>query len=262
MNFSSNEAIDAVEFWDKTVELIGYISNIIPRRIAGKSECFKFYLNNNNGKKIQCVVWGKDDIDILERKIIKNSILHIDGGCARVPSKPEYNYGNVRYELQLSAKTMISQIGMHTIEDDASFDLSVISLADVIHHEGERIKVFGYLKSKFIEEKIGTLRNIGTYGCGSITDGKYKMEVRIANFKNKLNCNKGDPLHLIGQINTQGARIFLQLQTEEDIEMLEERGLSLTQVIDGFREMKRVNSCQITKENSEISENGKNEENL
>lgn len=44
--------------------------------------------------------------------------------------------------------------------------------------------------------------------------------------------------------------------------MLEERGLSLTQVIDGFREMKRVNSCQITKENSEISENGKNEENL
>ncbi|XP_043474310.1 uncharacterized protein LOC122506282 [Leptopilina heterotoma] len=254
MEMSTNEAIDAVEFWDKTVELIGYVSSVVPRRSAGKTECFKFYLNNNYGRKIQCVVWGKDDIDVLQDKIGKNAILHIDGACARVPAKPEYNYGNVRFELQLSAKTVINQVGMHAIEDVESFDLNVILLADVIHHEGERLKVFGYLKSKFVEEKVGTLKNIGTYGCGSITDGVYKMEVRIASFKNTLKCNKGDPLHLIGQINTQGARIFLQLQTEDDIDVLEEKGLSLSQVIGGFREMKRVNSGQITKENAEIEE--------
>lgn len=64
--------------------------------------------------------------------------------------------------------------------------------------------VHGYIKSKFVEERIGMHKNLGTYGCGSITDGTYKMEVRIASFKGTFKGLKGNPVHLIGNINTQG----------------------------------------------------------
>lgn len=48
------------------------------------------------------------------------------------------------------------------------------------------------------------LKSVGTYGCGSITNGVHKLEVRIASFKNVLPCEKGDAMTLTVQINTQG----------------------------------------------------------
>ncbi|XP_051176509.1 uncharacterized protein LOC127291419 [Leptopilina boulardi] len=261
MDFSSNEAVDAVEFWDKTVELIAFVQSKNEKRGEGKSQLLRFYLNTGKGRKIQSIIWGAEDIKALENVIVVNEILHIDGAFSRVPSKPEYNFGNFNYELQLFAKTVITSLGKHIIISDPHFDFPTVALSDVIHHEGETLRVHGYIKSKFVEERIGMHKNLGTYGCGSITDGTYKMEVRIASFKGTFKGLKGNPVNLIGNINTQGTRIFLQIKSEEDIEILEERSLSFQETIAGFRELKRTNDGQIhKKKDKDVAVNEEEEE--
>lgn len=45
---------------------------------------------------------------------------------------------------------------------------------------------------------------MGTYGCGSVTNGNFKLEVRIASFRNTLTCQKCDAVQLTGKVQTQG----------------------------------------------------------
>lgn len=60
--------------------------------------------------------------------------MHIDGAWARVPSKAEFNKGNVHFELQLFATTEITSLGQHLLEEE-NVALDVVDLADVIHTE-------------------------------------------------------------------------------------------------------------------------------
>lgn len=113
INFTSSEAIDAVEFWDRTVEIIGYVKSITPRRNTTSSEFLKFLLSNGAGKIIQCCVWGNTDIDAVERFVNLNDILHIDGAWAKVPAKEEYNKGNCPFELQIFSTAVIESFGQH-----------------------------------------------------------------------------------------------------------------------------------------------------
>lgn len=62
----------------------------------------------------------------------------------------------------------------------------------------------GYIKTNFAE-----LRKINTVvGCGSITDGKYKLEVHISNFHYNdyldLQLVKGDKIEVTGSIYSAG----------------------------------------------------------
>jgi len=49
-------------------------------------------------------------------------------------------------------------------------------------------------------------------GCGSITDGTYKIEVHIINFSDeeysKLKLNKGDKIEIIGTMQNSGTIIL------------------------------------------------------
>jgi len=49
-------------------------------------------------------------------------------------------------------------------------------------------------------------------GCGSITDGKFKLEVSILNFDDdeyiNLNLNKGDKIEIIGTMQSSGKNIY------------------------------------------------------
>lgn len=51
---------------------------------------------------------------------------------------------------------------------------------------------------------MGAYPNIGTFACGSITDGTSKLEVRIASFQGVEVFQKGQKLALIGTIESQG----------------------------------------------------------
>lgn len=49
-------------------------------------------------------------------------------------------------------------------------------------------------------------------GCGSITDGKFKLEVSILNFDDEeylnLNLNKSDKIEIIGIMQSSGKNIY------------------------------------------------------
>ncbi|XP_051161167.1 uncharacterized protein LOC127281489, partial [Leptopilina boulardi] len=108
-----------------------------------------------------------------------------------------------------------------------------------------------YIKSKFVYQSVGVNRNVGTFVCGSVTDGHFKLEVRIADFKNTLKCEKGSAINIIGRIQTQGPRIYLQVDSEMNIQLEERDPLPIRDVLLGFRELKRVNEGQIGREDVE-----------
>lgn len=196
------------------------------------------------------MIWGADDIRALEQFIVEKKILHIDGACARCPKDAEYNRGNVRFELQLFANTEVTILGEHDDVNDLE-EVLEMDLCDIIHHENKIIKLHVYLKSKFVYQSVGLRRNLGTYGCGSVTDGSIKLEVRIGNFKNILHFQKDDAITLIGTICTEGARLYLQVNSEEDIFPRDGAPLSKQDVLLGYRELKRINERQIHRDEME-----------
>ncbi|XP_043469691.1 uncharacterized protein LOC122503282 [Leptopilina heterotoma] len=238
--FTSSEAIDAVEFGDRTIEIIGYVQQFSPQRNTGNSEFFKFILSNGAGKKIQCCAWGAADIDAIEREVLVNNILHIDGAWARVPSKEEYNKGNCHFELQLFATTAIECFGQHleAIEEDDLVD--TIVLPNVVHCElGTKIKIVGYLRTVFVEQRLCFGSQVGTFGCGSITDGTNKLEVRVASILELPNYQKGQKVEITGTVEHQGLRFYLQINNFNDIKVIEDKIMPLGQLLAGYKDYKR-----------------------
>lgn len=64
----------------------------------------------------------------------------------------------------------------------------------------------GYIKTNFLETHNNKINKI--IGCGSLTDGEFKIEVHITNFLNDdyfaLDINKGDEVEIIGVMQTAG----------------------------------------------------------
>ncbi|KAL0128616.1 hypothetical protein PUN28_003770 [Cardiocondyla obscurior] len=72
---SSNDTIDKIQFFDSTVEIIGYVDEIESPKIVGNNQqykIFKFFFNNGKGRKIQVLAWN-DDIDIVMKHIQPNN---------------------------------------------------------------------------------------------------------------------------------------------------------------------------------------------
>ena len=66
----------------------------------------------------------------------------------------------------------------------------------------------GYIKTNFAEYYDEITRYRYDFGCGSITDGIYKLEVHIQNFDQndyiQLNLDKGDKIKIIGTMQARG----------------------------------------------------------
>lgn len=57
-------------------EIIGYVDGIESTRLVGDNQqykFFKFYLNNNKGRRIQIVAWN-DDIKKIEGHVLSNHV--------------------------------------------------------------------------------------------------------------------------------------------------------------------------------------------
>jgi len=67
-----------------------------------------------------------------------------------------------------------------------------------------------YIKTNFIETHNNKLDKI--IGCGSITDGIFKVQVHIINFSEEayynLNINKGDKIEIIGVLQATSKYIY------------------------------------------------------
>jgi len=67
-----------------------------------------------------------------------------------------------------------------------------------------------YIKTNFTETHNNKLDKI--IGCGSITDGIFKVQIHIINFSEEayynLNINKGDKIEIIGVLQATNKSIY------------------------------------------------------
>ncbi|XP_029171953.1 uncharacterized protein LOC114941216 isoform X1 [Nylanderia fulva] len=196
---------------------------------------FKFYINNGEGRRVQVVVWN-DDITPVEPHVKLNHIIHLDGVQARTPKISRYNNGNVPYELQIQSNTTISNLGKYNMERTNLIEPELVEFCDVMN-TSSRVALEGYIKSNFgpiyktnLNKKIG---------CGSITDGYFKLEVHIINFdENDYELMKGDKIKVIGEMQYAIDPSYFSVQSLKDIKKLEER-MSLTRIINVNRTLKK-----------------------
>ena len=59
----------------------------------------------------------------------------------------------------------------------------------------------GYIKTKFAQSP-SRAENM-SYGCGSITDGQYKVTIQICNYT-AIDIHKGDYVKDVGVVNRNG----------------------------------------------------------
>lgn len=97
----------------------------------------------------------------------------------------------------------------------------------------------GYIKTNFASI-YNTLFN-KTIGCGSLTDGEFKIEVHIMNFNEEeyyyKGINKGDKVQITGTMQTTDPPYFL-VKEINDVVHLQGR-LSLIEVIKGSNTLKK-----------------------
>ncbi|XP_070171020.1 uncharacterized protein [Polyergus mexicanus] len=174
-----------------------------PRLVGNKQQYkfFKFYLNNNNGKTVQVVVWN-EDIDHVDVDII-----HLDGVQARTPKITNFNNGDVSYELLIRNNTVVTNLGKFEPICTLNDKPVLTKLREILNTSG-RVILEEFVKTNFTETHNNKLNKF--ISCGSITDGIYKLEVHIINFSYddflKLEINKGDKIEIIGIMQTSGNR--------------------------------------------------------
>ncbi|XP_012537935.2 uncharacterized protein LOC105837589 isoform X3 [Monomorium pharaonis] len=204
-----NEVFDDIRLFDTTVEVIGYVVDIQP--IKGSDQYFQFYLLNNgiNRKRIPVFAYNDNIIDNLR----EYSIVHLDG--VRVSRRYKYNKGNVPYDLIISENTVITILG--------EYKSIPIKMNEARNAPG-RITLEAYVKSNFTERKDPN-DNLNKFGYGSVTDGKYKLEIRINDFSLTdylaLDINKGDKIRVTGIMAEDGNLIYLEIGNITCIQKLE-----------------------------------------
>ncbi|XP_012537937.2 uncharacterized protein LOC105837589 isoform X1 [Monomorium pharaonis] len=210
-----NEVFDNIQPYDLTAEVIGYVVNIEQPSKGSDQQIFKFYLLNNGKekKRVQVIAQGNNITDNL-RNIKKYSIVHLDGVEV---TTGWYNNGNVRYQLMINENTVVTILGEYEYILDK---LSEIRNAPV----AGRIMLEAYVKSNFMERKNPN-DNSNKFGCGSVTDGTYKLEIHIKDFSLTdylaLGINKGDKIRVTGTKQEDKKLIHLQVENITCIQKLE-----------------------------------------
>ncbi|XP_036138393.1 uncharacterized protein LOC105832794 [Monomorium pharaonis] len=196
---SPNEVFENIQPYDSTVEVIGIMEDIeLPRSVGStptrRHDLLKFYLNNKKGKRIPVLAWNYNISRELLKKIRKNTIVHLDGVQVTIPELPTYNDGNVPYQLIIRENTVVTNL--------SDYKSISVKLNEVLDTSGP-IVLEGYVKSNFMEREYPN-DECNTFGCGSITDGTYKLEIHIKNFSRtdylELGIGKGDKISVIGTI--------------------------------------------------------------
>ena len=67
------------------------------------------------------------------------------------------------------------------------------------------VGIDGYIKTKFVVSE--SRYENASYGCGSITDGNYKITVHIINYV-PIDFQKGTAVNIIGQVNTDSSEYY------------------------------------------------------
>ncbi|XP_024871876.1 uncharacterized protein LOC112454612 [Temnothorax curvispinosus] len=238
---TSNDELDNIQLYDSTIEIIGFVDGIeAPRYVGDKQQykIFKFFLNNGNGKRIQIMTWN-DEVDKVEPHIKLNYIIHLDGVQARPPKAIQFNNGNVPYELQVRSNTIVKSLGKYELLCSSNVEPECVQFLDVLN-TSTRVTIEGFIKTNFAPVYNNKLNK--SIGCGSLTDGEYKLEIHIMNFNEETYCDlelvKGDKIKMTGKIQTTVDPPYFIVQNLKDLSKIDGH-MPLKTVIKVFRTLQK-----------------------
>ncbi|CAL1685205.1 unnamed protein product [Lasius platythorax] len=218
-----SETLDNIQENDYTIEIIGYVhtTDEAPSD-RGKHRFFKFILSNNDGKLVSIVVWNRN-IDRIQHAIETNHIIYLDGVAAKLPKYG--NDGNISYVLHVRDNTAVYNLGL--MPDNMPDNMpEYTELSNALMTSG-RIVLKGYIKTNFAKyygNDYEIPKDRHEFGCGSITDGTYKLEVHIQKFDHdnykELNINKGDKIQIKGKMYRKDGSSYLSIDNMKDIKKL------------------------------------------
>lgn len=61
-----------------------------------------------------------------------------------------------------------------------------------------KLETQAYVKVNFAE--VNGIKDKPSYGCGCLTDGKYKIEVHVETYRYNFDINRGDKVEVFGKI--------------------------------------------------------------
>ncbi|OXU17645.1 hypothetical protein TSAR_002670 [Trichomalopsis sarcophagae] len=218
-SFTSDFEFDELVDQDKPSNILYFYREIegfvcffeTPGEVGEKNyHLFKFGISNGT-KKIMCLVWGKELIAKLQPDIVINKIINIDGAHCKLSkySKKLKDNGCLVFEVIIQPTTKMTFKGLYAAA--ASIPPPVpareVNFETIANTEG-KIAIDRYIKTDFAS--IPSQYHDATYGCGSITDGTYKITVNITNFQPNENFHKGAAARVTGEVNNNNVKhIFI-----------------------------------------------------
>lgn len=63
-------------------------------------------------------------------------------------------------------------------------------------------EIQGYVRTPFESAEVVNNQgvHIGSYGCGAISDGTYKLQVYVENFSNDIHSEPGMKIEIVGNV--------------------------------------------------------------
>lgn len=206
-----NEVLDNIHNYDWTVDIIGYVEEIELENVKNVNE-FNFVLNNGNGRRVQIVAW----IDFqkkVKNHVKKNNIIYFNGVYAKIlkdiKKNKKYYDGCIPHVLHIKEHTVISVLGQYsnfTKRVKLNDNLNILRKESISLSKGQEIELRGFIKVNFVQVKrrMGTYEELQLFGCGSITDGTYNIQILVKNFKdeeyNNRGIQRGDEVKVTGSI--------------------------------------------------------------
>lgn len=99
----------------------------------------------------------------------------------------------------------------------------------------------GYIKSPITE---GPIKNNVVTGIGSVTDGQFKMEVRVDKFVNDTKVERGHEVQLIGTMYCNRFPFYILLDSMDTLTETDGNKMLPSQLLKGFRIPPKKRSAQ------------------
>ncbi|KAF7990515.1 hypothetical protein HCN44_000320 [Aphidius gifuensis] len=244
--FTSDEEIAGFRTGDKFVDITGFvdvINNIKSVNIKGQpSWLFAVILNNNSKVRMRVIFWG-DKAQEFVKKIKMNEILEILGVNLSTSNpkfrNPKDNIHILEFNYQDSSKLITH--GLFVQPEITHIDYQNVELENLLKTKIKYIEVKAYLKSMLLMEE-----GEKSHGLGKIVDHKENyVLVKIVNYP------KEDERLKIGVAVKMQTPIF-QVKDMDDVDVLEEKTLPISQVRKSFQRLSAVKRQRIDNENDDI----------
>lgn len=206
---------------------------------------FKVFLANDNGEKLQLISWN-DEVRMIEPKISVNNILHLDGVYVKPSQRGKYNSGSEDYELVVQSNSKINVLGRRESEEEekkAEVEEIVLPLStfqDLRSLSCRDVRVQGYLKSEIGLLKTKEGRNDSL--IGSITDGDYKLEIRLPGIVESLELAKCSHVEVTGLLQSFANPLHILIRYLDDIKLVDDAKMPFVKMLKVTKPLTKVSS--------------------